>query len=369
LFVANYPGLSLNVLKGEKAMDSGTLKVLTELSFDNLFVIIGLGFIAVAVFGNISGKINPDKKGRIASGIVGSGLLVFGLVWHVYAHGFRVTTVDLASPPRSQVVSCPVKLPLQGIIEAAGSGGVIYYFEFSDGNATAPERIDFDRSDSKLVVRVLELKQSVSNAWVKLKTIAPKKMSSQPSTPFTVTCLNNNDSGSSPAAHSNSPAHSSPPPPSTQRPSQPVPATAVPATATVDMSVDSVQIGSVSPAPGTHLTRGQPLTFTIDLTYNLASVDTAILSLSTAQFMSSMGGCNGSGGELVDAIEVPISRGSHQAKISLTWSGDTGQKSKGRVFGKGYVGFAPMFWAGNNGSRGDRLKYFGISPDYCYSFG
>lgn len=60
--MANYPGLSLNALKGRKGIDSSVLKVLTELSFDNLFVIIGLGFIAVAVFGNISGKINPDKK-------------------------------------------------------------------------------------------------------------------------------------------------------------------------------------------------------------------------------------------------------------------------------------------------------------------
>ena len=133
-------------------------------------------------------------------------------MWHVYAHGFRLTAVDLASPPRSQIVSCPVKLPLQGIIEAAGSGGVIYYFEFSDGNATAPERIDFDRSDSKLVVRVWELSQSVSGAWVKLKTVAPKKMSSQPSTPFTVTCLNNHDGGGSPAANPRPPADVSPAP-------------------------------------------------------------------------------------------------------------------------------------------------------------
>ena len=344
-------------------MDSGVLKVLTELSFDNLFVIIGLGFIAVAVFGNISGRINPDKKGRIASGIVGAGLLVSGLVWHVYAHAFRLTAVDLASPPKSQIVSCPVKLPLQGIIEAAGSGGVIYYFEFSDGNATVPERIDFDRSDSKLVVRAWELSQSVSGAWVKLTTVAPKKMSSQPSTPFTVTCLNIHEGDSSSATNPlprapDGPAQSSAPPP-------PPPAASP---GPVDASVDSVQLGAVSPIPGTHLTRGQPLRFDIDLTYNLVSADTAILSLSTAQFMSSMGGCNGSGGELVDAIEVPISRGRHQAKVSLTWSGDTGQKSKGRVFGQGYVGFAPMFWTSNNGSRAERLKYFGISQDYCYPF-
>jgi hypothetical protein len=37
------------------------LKVLTEASFDNLFVLAGLAFIGVAAFGNMSGKINPGR--------------------------------------------------------------------------------------------------------------------------------------------------------------------------------------------------------------------------------------------------------------------------------------------------------------------
>ena len=342
------------------------LKVLTELSFDNLFVIVGLGFIAVAVFGNISGKISPDAKGRIASAIVGACLLVSGLWWHAQAHGFRVTSVALASPPRSQAVSCPTKIPLQGIIEAAGSGGVLYYFEFSDGNATSPDRIDFSQSDSKIVPGQWDLKGSLTNARVKLNTIAPKKMSSPFSNPFSVTCVQN---GQPKTVENQQPgtggAPGSPPPPT---PNIGPPAPSVMTSAATE-ATDSVELVAVSPKPGTHLGRGQPLPFGIAVTYNLVSADVAILSLSTAQFPASMGACSGSGGELVDAIQVPIQRGRHEVKVSLTWSGDTGRASKGRVFGQGYIGFAPMFWANNNGSRGERLKFFGINPDFCYPFG
>lgn len=340
------------------------LKVLTELSFDNLFVIVGLGFIAVAVLGNISGKINPDRKGRIASGIVGACLLVSGLWWHVQAHGFRLTSVDLASPPRFQVVSCPTKVPLQGIIEAAGSGGVVYYFEFSDGNATSPDRIDFDKPDSKIVTGQWDVNRSLTNARVKLSTIAPKKMSSSPSNTFTVTCLQSGlptTEGNQQPGTGATPAQT--PTPNTGRPAPPV------MTSAAANTTDTVELVSVSPKRGTHLGRGQPLPFEIAVTYNLVSADVAIFSLSTAQFPASMGGCSGNGGELVDAIQVPIQRGRHEVKVSLTWSGDTGRASKGRVFGQGYVGFAPMFWASNDGSRGERLKFFGINPDFCYPFG
>jgi hypothetical protein len=37
----------------------------------NLCVLSGLVFLVIAVVGNISGKIQPDKAGRIAAGILG----------------------------------------------------------------------------------------------------------------------------------------------------------------------------------------------------------------------------------------------------------------------------------------------------------
>jgi hypothetical protein len=345
-------------------MDSNILKVLTELSFDNLFVIVGLGFIAVAVFGSISGKIAPDKRGRIASGFVGAALLASGLLWHMYAHGFRFT-VDM--PPTTVVFSggCPTKATLPGIIEANGVGDVIYYFAFTDGTTTPPQRIDFDHSESKLVSQEFELTKSLSGVQVQLNAVAPKETHSRRTGPFNVACVTapeaaNSGGAGAAGAGANQPGLVSPAPAATPPPPASPPEA-------IDPNVDSVQFNAVNPPPGTHLQRGNLVPFNIDLTYNLVSADTAILSVSTAQIRSTSG-CSGSG-ELVDAIEVPISRGTHKTRLTLTWSGDTGLKSKGRIYGQGSLGFDPMFWASNNGSRGERLKYFGINTNYCYSFG
>lgn len=129
---------------------------------------------------------------------------------------------------------------------------------------------------------------------------------------------------------------------------------------------DSVELLSAMPQPGTNLERGRPLRFDIRLAYNFVSADAAILSVSTAQFRSR---CNGTQGELVDAVEVPIQNGRHIIQISLTWSGDTGRATKGRIFGQGFLAFSPAFWANKSGSRGELLKHFEIPAGYCYPFG
>jgi photosystem II stability/assembly factor-like uncharacterized protein len=49
----------------------------------NLFIVGGLVFLGIAVVGQISGKIEPGKTGRIASGVLGAILLVVGLVIHL----------------------------------------------------------------------------------------------------------------------------------------------------------------------------------------------------------------------------------------------------------------------------------------------
>jgi hypothetical protein len=330
------------------------LKVLTELSFDNLFVIVGLGFIAVGVIGNISGKINPDARGRIAAAIVGVLLVGGGLWMHVVNHSFRVTALDV-SPPGNRSGACPMQIPLQGIIEASGTGGVIYYFEFSDGNATPPDRIEFDRADSTIVTKNWDVRKSMSGAWVRLDTMAPARQASRRSAPFAVACQQTGSNYSQGETDQPAPATAVPPPP--------------PPTLAPSPDADSIELVDVSPRPGTHLNRGKPLPFDVSLDYNLVSADVAILSLSTAQFNAGMGGCRGSGGELVDAVQVPVQRGRHQQKVSITWSGDTGIASKGRVYGAGFLGFAPMFWASNNGARRERIKFFGVNPDVCYQFG
>jgi len=57
----------------------------------NLCVLAGLAFLAIAVVGNISGKIGiaPGKAGRIAAAVLGSVLLAYGVVTHVQSDKAR----------------------------------------------------------------------------------------------------------------------------------------------------------------------------------------------------------------------------------------------------------------------------------------
>jgi len=49
----------------------------------NLLILGGLIFLGIAVVGKISGKIEPDKSGRIAAGALGTILLIVGFIMHV----------------------------------------------------------------------------------------------------------------------------------------------------------------------------------------------------------------------------------------------------------------------------------------------
>ena len=330
------------------------LKILSETSWDTLLLLVGLAFVGVAVLGNISGKIRPGKAGRIASGIVGAGLFAFGFWYHSVLHNFRITSVDVA-PPQSQEGSCPLTVNLQGIVYASGPGDVISYFEFSNGNASEPHTTTFQRTNPQIVPGVWQVHESLRDAWVRLQVIAPGKRASDRSKAFSVRCI---------------PPQSGGPPPdviAANKP-EPKPTPNAPIAHIVDASTNSVALNSVEPVSGTYMKRGQPVTFNINLSYNLASADTAILSVSTAQFPSSTARCSG-GGELTDAVQLPIVRGSHQAQVRLVWSGDTGASTKGRVFGSGFVSFLPMFWANSNGARGERINLFGTYTEYCYQFG
>ena len=132
---------------------------------------------------------------------------------------------------------------------------------------------------------------------------------------------------------------------------------------------DAVRINPQSPPPNTPLVRGGPVQFRLSVEYTLESANSAIMSISVAQIPSSAGGCeqNGGGGELVTAVDVPIWRGRHTLETSVTWPGDTGVDTNGRVVGSGWVAFVPMFWADVNGHRGARFRMF--PRVWCYSFG
>jgi hypothetical protein len=125
---------------------------------------------------------------------------------------------------------------------------------------------------------------------------------------------------------------------------------------------DSVEILSVYPPIGTRITFGQR--FDLIIQYVLSSADEALLSVSVDEIPSNPDGCKGSGGHLVDANSLPISRGSHQTRISVKWGG-RGRKSP--VPNSGYLTFVPTFWAIEDGHMGERIARF--PNQYCYSFG
>lgn len=95
---------------------------------------------------------------------------------------------------------------------------------------------------------------------------------------FSVTCLTSeHHPGPAAADPSLAPPHS-PVPPDEARPTP-----SVATDASVDSTIDSVHIDAVSPVPGAHLPRGDPLPFNIELTYNLVSADSADASHSCTE--------------------------------------------------------------------------------------
>lgn len=76
---------------------SDVLKIFGEMSFDNLFVLAGLAFLAVGVIGKISGKIDPSPSARMVAAVVGMGLIAAGLYIH-RGHTSQGTDAAHAAP-------------------------------------------------------------------------------------------------------------------------------------------------------------------------------------------------------------------------------------------------------------------------------
>ena len=75
---------------------------LVDAPLANILILAGLAFLGVAVVGKISGKIEPSTSGRIMAGILGLGLLVYG----VHAHA-----ASDASPKQEHAQGTPVGTP------------------------------------------------------------------------------------------------------------------------------------------------------------------------------------------------------------------------------------------------------------------
>lgn len=225
------------------------LKILSEMSWDTLLLLVGLAFVAVAILGNISGKISPGRGGRIAAGIVGAGLFAGGFYYHYVTHSPRVTAVEIV-PPQSAEGACPQNIALQGVVDVSGAGSVIAYFEFSNGNASASQVTPFQQSNSLIVPGVWEVHDTQKDAWVWLQVVAPEKKASGRSKAFTITCVSPQPAGPSSTGRAQPSTQPAPPPP------PPVPSQ--PLKHALDTSSNSVALDSVEPS-GPYLKRGQQL--------------------------------------------------------------------------------------------------------------
>jgi hypothetical protein len=56
------------------------VKTIFSAPLSNLFIIVGLGFLTIAVLGNIRGKIEPGPRGRLIAGAFGLVFIFAGLI-------------------------------------------------------------------------------------------------------------------------------------------------------------------------------------------------------------------------------------------------------------------------------------------------
>ena len=69
------------------------IKAIFSAPIATLLIVAGVGFLAIAVLGKISGTLEAGKTGRLVSGTIGTALLVIGL--NIY---FRTTPGPVSSP-------------------------------------------------------------------------------------------------------------------------------------------------------------------------------------------------------------------------------------------------------------------------------
>ena len=76
-----------------------------------LLILAGIFFLFIAIVGNVSGKIEPDVKGRIASGVLGLVFVSIGLTMHLTQEAPQISQeaprIPTTSSPEKQVAKVP----------------------------------------------------------------------------------------------------------------------------------------------------------------------------------------------------------------------------------------------------------------------
>lgn len=203
---------------------------------DILLVVAGIAFLGIAVVGEISGKIEPGPRGRLASGVLGGVLLVTGLGIHLFYHdhdgsspddsgetvvqedagdpsaeevqrapgeddtsgdrgsgeeeGFRVIETLLRADPFEHRGPCPVTIEFSGRISAIGGSGTVTYRFLRNDGASAPVRtLEFQEPGSKDVETTWRLggEGFSYEGWQAIRILEPEEMESDRAG-FTVEC-------------------------------------------------------------------------------------------------------------------------------------------------------------------------------------
>jgi hypothetical protein len=191
----------------------------------NLFIVAGLVFVGIAIVGNISGKIQPGRTGRIVSGVFGLILLGAGLAMYSTPtstpsanapasqadtgtmdtqqkesasspvtnppapSGFRVVEAILRADPFDYTGTCPVVITFSGRISAVGGGRVSYKFLRNDGASAPVETLTFDAPGSKDVSTTWTLggPGDAYAGWQAIQILEPQELTSAQAT-FAIQC-------------------------------------------------------------------------------------------------------------------------------------------------------------------------------------
>jgi len=124
-----------------------------------------------------------------------------------------------------------------------------------------------------------------------------------------------------------------------------VPPGSLASAAVQDQNADSIALVNVRVAHSDSLQRGRAAELIVTLQYTLAARDQAFLKLSLDQFSNRESCVISSDGKRAPAFqmaaekEVSVVRGTHTLVIPITWPGDTGEGTGGRIFAAGAISF------------------------------
>jgi hypothetical protein len=117
------------------------VKTLVNAPTNAVLVLAGLAFLAVAVFGRVTDRLDPGPKGRIGSGLLGIALLALGLLLPSDNHGSGQTAANSA-PSTPAAPSSPSSASNAGATTTPAEPVPASNTDKGDAAISAPPRSD-----------------------------------------------------------------------------------------------------------------------------------------------------------------------------------------------------------------------------------